>query len=342
MKSLLIISILMLAAVPAHADTVEEFYKNRSVTLIIGGGSGGAYDVYARLFARHWGRHIPGRPVVVAKNLPTAGGLVAANNLYAIVDRDGLTVAAHPNGISLDPLLRNPGARFDAQKFGWIGSLGRLHNVCVTWHTNNIKLVEDAKFKEVVLAGHTPSMNTVIFPRILNSMIGTKFKVIGGYEPGQGHSIALEQGEVDGVCGLAWATIKASRPHWISENKLNVILQMGFSKHADLPNVPNVRDLLANENDQRMLDLILTRQEIGRPISAPPDIPKERLQALRQAFTATIDDSTFIVEAQKSKLEIEAISGAEIDEMLKAAYSTPRSIVDRASRLLTGESASAE
>ena len=339
MKTRFLAALLMLTASPACADEVQDFYKNKTLTMLIGGGAGGAYDVYARMFIRHWGKHVPGSPIVVAKNLPTAGGLVAANTLYSTAERDGLTVAAHSNGISLDPLLGNPGARFDAQKFGWIGSLGRLHNVCVTWHTNKAKQFEDARLKEIVLAGHTPSMNTVIFPRILNSIIGTKFKVIGGYEPGQGHSIALEQEEVDGICGLAWATIKASRPHWISGKKLNILLQMGFKKHPDLEDVPNVRDLLKDDADKKMLDLILTRQEIGRPISTPPDVPKERLEALRQAFSATIDDPVFIAETQKAKLEIEAMSGAEIDRLLSAAYSTPKPIVDRASRFLTGEGA---
>ncbi len=328
------------AATAVHADPVADFYRGKTVTLMIGGGPGGAYDIYARLFARHWPRHMPGNPVVVPKNLSTAGGLAVANMMANGVEKDGLTVAAHSNGISLDPLLGNPGARFDARKFGWIGSIGKLQNVCVTWRSSPVKTIEQARVSEVVLAGHAPTMNTVIFPRILNSLLGTKFRVVGGYEPGQGHAIAMENGEVDGVCGLAWATIKASHPEWIAERKINVLLQMAFDKLPDLPDVPNAPDLLTSPDDRRMLDLVLTRQEIGRGIAGPPGLPPERLAALRASFDATMKDPEFLADAAKAQMDIEPLSGEAIDRLLASAYATPGDIVKRAAAFVeAGEGA---
>ena len=329
--------VLSLCAGPALADPVADFYRGKQITMMIGGGAGGAYDLYARLFARHWTRHIPGSPQIIPKNLSTAGGLAVANMMANNADRDGLTLASHTNGVSLDPLLGNPGARYDARAFGWIGSIGKLQNVCMTWHKSAVKTIDQARSSETVLAGHTPSMNTVILPRMLNSVLGTKFRIVGGYEASQGHAIAMENEEVDGVCGLAWATIKAAHPQWITGHKLNVFLQMAFEKLPDLPDVPNVRDLVTNEDDRRMLDLILTRQEIGRGLATPPGVPSERLAALRAAFDATVKDPAFIADAAKAQMDIEPLSGAQIDEFLARAHATPPDIVKRAAAYLQGD-----
>ena len=317
----------------AQAQSVESFYKGKQITLLVGSGAGGGYDVYARTFARHFSKHIPGQPGVVVKNMPAAGGMAAANTLYNQGDKEGLTLAAHTNGIAMDPLLGNAAAKFDGRKFNWLGSIGKLQNVCAIWHEHPIKTIEQARVQEFTAAGAGATSNTVIVPRILNALLGTKIKVIAGYEPGQGDAIAMESREVDGVCGLAWSTIKASRAHWIKDKKINILVQMAMDKLPDLPDVPGALELVSGENRQ-ILELILIRQEMGRPFAAPPGVPAERVQALRQAFEATLGERDFLAEARQAQLDIEPLSGQRIDELLAGAYGAPRAIIDKAAALL--------
>ncbi len=326
---------LFLTAGEAAAQTpgVESFYKGKQITLLVGSGAGGGYDAYARSFARYFGKHVPGQPGVVVKNLPAAGGMAAANTLFNQSDKDGLTIAAHTNGIAMDPLFGNPAAKFDGRKFNWLGSIGKLQNVCAIWHEHPIKTIEQARVQEFAAAGAGATSNTVLVPRIMNALLGTKIKVIAGYEPGQGDAIAMENREVDGVCGLAWSTIKASRAHWIKEKKINILVQMAMEKLPDLPDVPGALELVSGEN-RRIFELILIRQEMGRPFAAPPGVPAERIAALRAAFEATLKDPDFLAEARQMQLDIEPLSGAKIDELLASAYDAPKAIVDKAAALL--------
>ena len=285
--------LIALTAKPAYAQSVEAFYKSHPITMLVGSGAGGGYDVYARTFARFWSNHIPGHPDIIAKDMPAAAGLAAASTLYANAARDGSVIGAFTNGAAMDPLFGNPGAHFDALKF-----------------------------------------NTAIVPNMLNTLIGTKFKVISGYDPGSGLTLAVESGEAEGICGLSWSTMKASRPRWISEHLLNVIVQMGLKKLAELPDVPSALDLVSDPQNKRVMELILMRQEVGRPFAAPPDTPPDRVAALRQAFDATLADPAFIAEAGKTRLEIDPLTGQEIATMLAKAYAAPKLIVARAAALV--------
>jgi tripartite-type tricarboxylate transporter receptor subunit TctC len=331
-----IIALLFAAAAwPAStsAQTVEEFYRNKSITMLVGGGAGGGYDTYARIFARHLSRHIPGNPNIIAKNMPAAAGLAAASTLYGAADKDGSTIAAFTNGAAMDPLFGNTSARYDAQKFSWLGSIGKLQNVCATWHRSEVKTIAAARAREVIVAAAGATSNTAIVPKTLNALVGTKFKVIAGYDTGAGLTLALERGEAEGICGLSWSTIKASRPHWITDKLLNVIVQMGLSKLPD-PEVPSALDLVADVEDKQVLELILIRQEAGRPFAAPPGVPADRLTALRRAFDATLADGEFRADADKAQLEIEPLTAAEIETLLAKAYSAPRTIVQKAAALI--------
>jgi len=319
---------------PASAQTVAEFYRGRQINLLIGGGAGGGYDVYYRAFARYFGRHIPGEPTIVTRNQPAASGLAAAAALYNTADRDGATLGAFPNNVPMDPLFGNPAARYDALKLNWLGSIGKLENVCATWHMSPIKTIEQAMQREVIVAGAAAPTNSAIMPKVLNALLGTRFKPIIGYDPGQGLTMAIERGETEGICGLSWSTMKASRPHWIRDRLLNVIVQMGLAKLPDLPNVPAALDLVADPVRKQVLTLILIRQEPGRPIAAPPGVPPDRLAALRQAFEATIKDPEFVAEAEKLQIEIEPLTAAEIERLLATAYATPKPIVAQAAALL--------
>ena len=260
--------------------------------------------------------------------------MAAANTLYSGVDRDGLTIAAHTNGIAMDPLFGNAGARFDGRNFNWLGSIGKLQNVCAVWHLHPVKTIEQARQREVTVAGAGATSNTVIVPKIMNALLGTKFKVIAGYEPGQGDAIAMESGEVDGVCGLAWSTIKASRASWIKDRKITVLVQMAMEKLPDLPDVPAALDLVSDEASRKVLQLILIRQEMGRPFAAPPGAPADRVAVLRRAFDATMQDREFLAEAARVQMDVDPLTGAQIDALLAAAYSAPKDIVQRAAAFI--------
>ena len=325
---------LALQSADSSAQSVEEFYKGRQITLLIGGGAGGGYDVYYRALARHIGKHIPGRPTIIPKNQPAASGLAAAAMLYTTADKDGATIGAFPNNVPMDPLFGNPAARYDARKLNWLGSIGKLQNVCATWHTSPIRTVEQTQQREVIVAAAAATSNSAIMPRVLNTLLGAKFKVVMGYDPGSGLTMSIERGEAEGICGLSWSTMKASRPHWIKDKLLNVLVQMGLEKLPELPNVPAALDLVTDPVKKQVLELILVRQEPGRPVAAPPGVPAERLAALRRAFDATMKDPEFVAEAEKLQLEIEPLTGAEIDKLLANAYATPKPIVQQAAELL--------
>ena len=316
------------------AQTVEEFYRGKSITMLVGGGAGGGYDTYARVFARHLSRHIPGNPNIIAKNMPAAAGLAAASTLYSAADKDGSTIAAFTNGAAMDPLFGNASARYDAQKFNWLGSIGKLQNVCATWHQSPVKTIAAARTREVIVAAAGATSNTAIVPKALNALIGTRFKVIAGYDTGAGLTLSIERGEAEGICGLSWSTMKASRPHWIRDKLLNIIVQMGLQKLSDLPDVPSALDLVTDPENRPVLELILIRQEAGRPFAAPPGVPADRIAVLRRAFAATLDDGEFRAEADKAQLEIEPLTAREIETFLARAYGAPRTTVQKAAALV--------
>ncbi len=333
-RCLFALAVLLALPSAAAAQSVADFYRGKQITLLIASGAAGGYDTYARVFARHFGNHLPGEPTIIPKNVPAAGGLTATNTLYSVSARDGLTIGALTNGVAMDPLFGNPAARFDALKFNWIGSIGKLQNVCATWIDSPIKTIAAAKTREVVVAAAGATSNTAVVPRVLNALLGTRFKVVAGYDPGAGLNLALEGREVEGICGLSWSTLKASRPVWIREHKLNVILQMALAKLPELAAVPSALDLLADPTSRQVLELILIRQEMGRPLVAPPEVPAERVAALRAGFAATMADRDLLAEAERFQMEIDPLSGEEVGKLLAKAYAAPRAIVVRAARLV--------
>ncbi|MEA2824587.1 MAG: hypothetical protein QOF03_1069 [Alphaproteobacteria bacterium] len=319
---------------PSHGlAQAANFYQGKQITMLVAGPAGGGYDTYARTLARHMTKHIPGNPVIVPKNLPGAGGLVGASTLYNNAPHDGLTFAALSNGIALDPLFKKFTGRFKPLKFAWLGSIGKLMNVCVTWHTSPVTTITQAQQRQVVVSASGATSNSVMMPKITNALLGTKFKVVSGY-PDSDVTLAMERGEVEGVCGLSYTTLKAARPEWFRDRKINILLQIGLTKFPDLPNVPNAIDLISNPENKRILELILIRQEMGRPFAAPPGVPAERIALLRQAFDATLKDPEFLADAKRLQMEIDPLKGEEIEKLLKTAYSAPAPIVSRAADLV--------
>jgi predicted outer membrane repeat protein len=313
----------------ARAQSADEFFRTASLSMYVGSGSGGGYDAIARLVARHMSRYLPGNPTFVIRNMPAAAGVQSANFIYNSAPRDGSAILAAQNASLMLPLYDSPVAHFDPRKFEWIGSTDKQQAVCVTWITSPIKTLEDARKREVPVAATGVSAGPGIFPKILNALFGTKFKVISGYDTGS-MRLALEKGEVEGICGLAWQTYKAVSFDWIEGRKLNVLVQLGLTKNSELPDVPLALDLLKNPDDRSVLELIVLVQEFGRPFLAPPGVPAERMAAYRQAFAAVLKDPEFRAESARQRMGIDPLDDREIAALLARAYAAPKPIRDRA------------
>jgi tripartite-type tricarboxylate transporter receptor subunit TctC len=327
----------VLAFVPAAAAWAQspaEFYKGKNVDLMVGYSAGGGYDVYARMLGRYIGKHIPGNPTVVVKNLEGAGSLRLANALYNSLPKDGTVFGTVARGAAFDPLLGNKAAQFDASKFNWIGSANDEVSVCVAWHDSGIIKIEDTFDKELVVGGTGPSADTDQFPRIVNGVLGTKMKIVSGYPGGNDVSLAMERGEVQGRCGWSWSSVISTRKDWFDSKKINVLVQLSLNKHPDLPNVPAILDLAKTAEQKQILSLVFARQALGRPFVAPPGIPQDRVDALRKAFMDTMKDPEFLAEAEKAKLEITPISGEEVQKIVVEAYKVDPAIAKKTEELL--------
>jgi tripartite-type tricarboxylate transporter receptor subunit TctC len=316
------------AAIPM-STSAQESYAGKQIKLVISSGAGGGYDVYARFLARHLPRHIPGNPTIVSQNMPAASGLAATNWTYTVAPKDGSVILATYNALLDDPLYGSPVARFDPLRFESIGSIAKQQTVCATWHTRPIKTIAQAREREVTVSSTGSSGDRATMPRILNAMLGTKFKVINGYGTTES-MLAVERGEVDGMCGVSWSTLKVSNPDWVQNKRLNVMIQAGAKPQAGLPDVPLVIDLAANAEDRALIELLFFPQEMGRPFVMPPDTPKEFVATIRRAFDETMRDPAFLAEAEKSMFDVDPISGEEMTRILARAYATPKALVARA------------
>jgi tripartite-type tricarboxylate transporter receptor subunit TctC len=317
-----------------YAQSPAEFYKGKNVELYIGYSVGGGYDLYARMISRHLGRHIPGNPTVVPRNMEGAGSLRLANWLYGAAAKDGTVFGATSRGMAFDPLLGSKGAQFDATKFNWIGSANDEVSVCVALGTSGVAKFDDLLSRELAIGSTGVGDDTYQFPAVINGVLGTKFKIITGYPGGNDVSLAMERDEVQGRCGWSWSSIKATRMDWVAQKKIVILVQMSLNKHADLPNIPLVTDLAKTDEQRQIFKLIFARQVMGRPYMAPPGIPKDRAEALRQAFADTMVDKEFLAEAQKAQFEITPVAGERIENLVTEIYKTPPAIAAKATELV--------
>jgi tripartite-type tricarboxylate transporter receptor subunit TctC len=318
-------------AAPAAADAVADFYKNQRVTVFIGYAAGGGYDRYGRVMARHMGAFLPGKPSMTPKNMPGAGSIVLANALYNTLPKDGTALGIIGRGVPMEPLFGRKGPKFEATKFNWIGSMNNEVSTCVAFHTSGFKSIQDVMDREMILASTAQGSDGVDFPLALNNVLGTKFKLITGYPGGATLQLAQERGEAHGRCGWSWSSIKATRAHWVKEKKIAVLLQLALKKHPEIDSsVPLVMDIAKNDRDKKVLRLIFARQIMGRPFLAPPSVPADRVAALRGAFDAMMADKGFKAMAQRTKLEVEPVSGKEIEDLLKDIYASSPDIVQAA------------
>jgi tripartite-type tricarboxylate transporter receptor subunit TctC len=324
----------------ASAQSVAEFYAGKQLSLLISSTPGGGYDAYARLLARHMGRHIPGNPTVIPKNMPGAGGLTMANYLYARAPKDGTELGTVQNGLPFEKVFHlispeGQNAVYDSTKFGWIGSMTQTVFVTVTWHNAPVKTLAEAMSKESTLGASTTGSDSHVLAVLSNNLLGTKFKIVTGYDGSTAVDLAVERGEVDGEAGKDWTTLMSTRPQWITEKKVNILLQMGMKPHPDLAGVPMAIDLAKTPEDRRIMEMIFAKYGMARPILVPPDIPPERREALRKAFDDTMKDPEFLAEAKKLNMEISPVSGRDVEALVTKIMTAPADLAARARSALT-------
>ena len=330
-----ILAVAVACATPANAqEDVASFYKGKTVRIVVGTAAGGGYDLFARIVARHLAGHIPGNPAVIVQNLPAAGGLVMTNQLYATAPRDGTVFGAPINGIPTAPLLQPNGAHFDAEKLIWLGSTNREPYVAFVWHTVPVQSLAELQRKELIVGATAPGTTMVDFPLITNAILGTKFKIVRGYEGTPQINNAIERGELEGEGGIGWAAVKAQVPQWIAGKKIKVIAQYGLKRNSELADVPSVLELAKTDADRRALLMLFSRSEYGRPYFLPPEVPAERVAALRRAFDATMRDPDFIADAAKLQLDVDPMTGEQVQALVGELSHTPADVVTRVRGIL--------
>lgn len=316
--------------------SVEQFYKGKRVQVIISTSPGGGYDLYARFVSRHMRKFIPGNPRMVARNMPGAGHRIAAQYLAYKAPRDGSVIATISQGLPFAQIVwpeKHKG--IDTSQFIWIGNSNEGNNVLMLWHTTGIKKWQDLRKKEIVVGGTGASSTSGQYPRAMNNILGTKMKIILGFKGGSQMNLAMERGEIDGRGSNAWASIKSITPQYLKNNQLILPVQMGLKRAPDLPNVPLIWELGRNEAETKVLKLMVMASRIGRPVLTPPGVPADRVAALRAAFDAAVSSKAFIAEAKKRRLEINPVSGIEVQKVVREILSTPPEIAKLARAAVT-------
>jgi len=324
----------VLLAHSASAGEVEDFYKNKTVSLIIGYSVGGGYDLYGRLLARHIGRYIPGRPTIVPQNLTGAGSMRAASFLYAAAPRDGTAFGTFGRTIATTPLLAPIGAPFEATKLNWLGSITNEVSLCVTWHASPVKRWQDALEKPITMGGEGTGADPDVYALLYRNLFGAKWKLVAGYAGTNDTVLAMERGEVDGLCGLSWSTLKSRHGQWLTDKRVNIINQAALKKQPELPDVPLASELTSDPEKLKILKLFLATQEIARPFAAPPEIPADRKAALIAAFDQTMRDPEFLAEAGKLSMDVNPLSGQAVSDLIAEIYATPKPLIEKAAQAI--------
>ena len=311
---------------PAYA---QSFYEGRTITIVTSTGAGGTYDVTARLISRHMPRFIPGRPTMIVQNMPGGGNVLATNFMYTIAPKDGTTIATVHNAMPVHQVLDGQGVRFDASKFEWLGSTGSENEVILVWHTTGIRALAEVTKREVILGGTGVGSGIVIIPRLMNALLGTKFKIVTGYKSSEDVNLALQRGEVE-ARAFSLSAIKAQRADWLRDKRITILAQVGAKRAHEIQDVPLVTELAEREENRQVFKLISAAPGLGRPYVAPPGVPVDRLAILRKAFEATMRDKAFLAEAEKLQLDIDAISAEEVTQLVREAVNAPANVVAKA------------
>jgi tripartite-type tricarboxylate transporter receptor subunit TctC len=332
-KLLALALVLSAPMAPAHAQAVADFYKGRTMELLIGYTTGGGYDTYGRLVSRHLGGFIPGKPNFVVRNLPGGGGRVLMGQMMNVAPKDGSVVATADQSLPLAQAMRDPGILFDAKALIWIGNPAADNNTVATWHTTGVTNMDEARKKEVVVGSTGPNTSSQI-PYAMNATLGTKFKVVSGYPGGNEINMSMENGETGARGSSPWSTWKATKPDWVRDKKIHIIAQVGLTRAPDLPDVPLITDLATNEDDRAALRLLSAPATVGRPYFTTPGVPADRVKALRDAFSAMVKDEAFLEDAKKLGLDINPVSGEELQKIVADIVDTPARVADRLNQII--------
>jgi tripartite-type tricarboxylate transporter receptor subunit TctC len=329
-----IAALVVLAAV-AGAAGLEDFYKGRNVSLIIGYSVGGGYDAYARLLGRYIGNHIPGEPSIIPQQMAGAGSLRAANYIYSVAVKDGSVFGTFSRSMGVSPLIDK--AEFDSRKFTWLGSVTDDNTICVTWNTSPVKNWDDFLSKPSKFGGEGAGADPDIWALFYKNVFGAKAQLVTGYPGTNDTVLAMERGEIDGLCGISWSTIKTRHAEWLTDHSVNIIVQAALKKEPEIAAVPLASDLVTNPEQLQIMKLLLVSQAMARPFAAPPDVPAERKAALIAAFNATMMDADFLAEAQKLSFDVRPVTAATIDALLAEVYATPKDVIARATKAISSE-----
>jgi tripartite-type tricarboxylate transporter receptor subunit TctC len=322
----------------ATSAAAGDYYAGKSIDLLIGAPPGGGYDIYARALARHYGRHIPGQPTIVAKNMPGAASARAAGFISAVAPKDGTAIAALMPGAVVGPLLDEKAeALFDPTKVLYLGTANNGTRICVSRKDSKIKTFDDALTQKAVFGGVSTTDSTRGYGYLHKNTSGAQYDVVSGYSGTAEIALAMERGELDGVCGWDWASFKSQRPDWIRDNKANLLLQVGLEPNAELTRmgVPSVFKYVTNEDDRKVVELVISQQVFQRSYIAPPGLAAEQLEALRSAFDATMRDKDFLADAETLRIDISPLSGAKVQELVQKLYAAPKDMVARARQAIT-------
>lgn len=301
---------------------VEQFYKGKTIDVVIGYPPGGSNDVFARFLARYMGRYIPGNPTLVTRNMPGGGSLIAANWVYSIGPKDGTVIAITSPTTPLDAKLGNPAAKYEPEKFNWIGRTGMAANPVMVWHTQPYKTIKDALEKEITLSATGAGSTVSVYPTVANNVLKTKFKLIFGYKGSGEAMLAMERGETAGH-STAWEALKTQHPDWITQKKVNIILQFALTRHPEMADVPTALEVAQTEEQKAILRAVLNATEIGKPFFTSPGVPAERVQALRRAFDKMVADPEFKAEFARAKVELNPRTGEELQKLVNDLVSMP-------------------
>jgi tripartite-type tricarboxylate transporter receptor subunit TctC len=314
---------------PAPAQDAAEFYRGRTVSLVVGFNPGGGADTYARLVARHLGKHVAGNPTVVVRNMQGAGSVVAANHIYNVSPKDGTELGLFAGNITIDPLMGGTQHKYDARKFGWVGAPSSDSNVCLSSLSSSFKSIDDVLRREMITG--TSGTSTYDFPVVMNNVIGAKFKLVKGYGGSAALRLAMERGEIEGFCGVGYNSMRTAG---LSDGKANILVQVGLAKNPHMPNVPFIFDYAKSDEDRQIFRLVFGWLDLERPIGAPPGVPEERLRALREGFDRAMKDPALLADAEKVQVGIEPMSGTAIAAFVDEAYRAPAEVGKRAAQML--------
>jgi tripartite-type tricarboxylate transporter receptor subunit TctC len=323
-------------AKPALAQTdLDSFFKGKQITMIVSSAPGGGYDFQGRLLARYMSRHLPGNPNIVVQNMPGATGVTAADYLATTAPKDGTTFGVLHREMLTAKLLIPKDIRFDITKFNWLGNIDSETGVVVAWHTSPLMTTDDLFNKEMIVGGTGSLDDDETLPRLLNTMIGTKFRVVSGYKGLNDVALAMQRGEVMGSSGWSWSDVKSAYAGMLADKSIRILMQYAEQRIADLPDIPSVLDYIKTDDDRRLMDLFLAEQTLARPLAAPPGVPPERVDALRAAFTAAIRDPGFIKDSQQAKLDLEPMTGEAVEGLVARVGALPQSVTDRMHAVIT-------